>query len=102
MQYDHSLQISHSKSDRVKIHSSNILPNVLKESFQSYIEIAAAFEHTDNKLATDEQQANSRHTASFLDEIDNAPYLLRSMVTGTYAISFYGMIDTWTSMMMKR
>jgi len=74
------VDIKDSKSDRVKIHSSNILPNVLKESFQRLIEIAAAFEHTDNKLATDEQQANSRHTASFLDEIDNAPYLLRSMV----------------------
>lgn len=73
------VDVKDNKSDKVKIHCSNILPNVLKESFQRLIEIAAAFEHTDNKLATEEQIANSRHTASFLDEIDNAPYLLRSM-----------------------
>lgn len=63
-----------------KIKSEKILPNVLKDSFQRLIEIAASYEHAENPDATEEQKANSRHTQSFLDGIGNAPYLLRSMV----------------------
>jgi hypothetical protein len=57
----------------------NILPNVLKDSFHRLIEISAAYEHSENKDANQEQQANSRHTASFLSMINDAPYLLRGM-----------------------
>lgn len=57
----------------------NILPNVLKDSFQRLIEISAANEHAANKNANEEQQANSRDTSSFLESINNAPYLLRGM-----------------------
>lgn len=59
--------------------NKNILPNVLKDSFHRLVEIAAAYEHTPNKVATEEQKVNSRQTAEFLDSINNAPYLLRSM-----------------------
>ena len=63
-----------------KIKSKKILPNVLKDSFQRLIEIAASYEHAENPDATEEQKANSRHTQSFLESIGYAPYLLRSMV----------------------
>jgi hypothetical protein len=56
------------------------LPNVLKDSIQRLIEISAAYEHSENKVATEEQQKNSRQTSAFLEKIDNAPYLLRGMV----------------------
>lgn len=59
--------------------SENILPNVLKESFQRLIEISAVYEHTENKSANEEQQANSRHTPEFLELVGYAPYLLRGM-----------------------
>lgn len=58
----------------------NILPNVLKESFQRLIEISGANEHAINKVANQELQINSRQTSAFLDKIGNAPYLLRGMV----------------------
>lgn len=61
------------------ITSEKILPNVLKDSFKRLIEISAAYEHADNNMATKEQKKNSRHTSEFLANIDNAPYLLRSM-----------------------
>ena len=61
------------------IKSINILPNVLKDSFQRLIEISASYEHAVNKNATDEQLRNSRQTSVFLDSIGNAPYLLRGM-----------------------
>ena len=60
--------------------SMNILPNVLKDSFQRLIDIVGAYEHAENKGATEEQQKNSRQTSSFLEKIGNAPYLLRGMV----------------------
>jgi hypothetical protein len=69
------------KGDNIVVKSSkNILPNVLKDSFQRLIEISAANEHAVNKGANEEQQANSRQTSMFLDSINNAPYLLRGMV----------------------
>ena len=69
------------KGDNIIIKSTkNILPNVLKDSFQRLIEISAAYEHAENKGTNEEQQKNSRQTSSFLDNIDNAPYLLRGMV----------------------
>lgn len=69
------------KGENLIIQSSkNILPNVLKDSFQRLIEISAANEHAENKGANDEQQKNSRQTSSFLDKISYAPYLLRGMV----------------------
>ena len=69
------------KGDNIIIKSTkNILPNVLKDSFQRLIEISAAYEHAENKGTNEEQQKNSRQSSSFLDNIDNAPYLLRGMV----------------------
>ncbi len=69
------------KGENIIIKSSrNILPNVLKDSFQRLIEISAANEHAENKGANEEQQKNSRQTSAFLEKIDNAPYLLRGMV----------------------
>lgn len=69
------------KGENVIIKSTkNILPNVLKDSFQRLIEISAAYEHAENKGANEEQQKNSRQTSAFLDKINNAPYLLRGMV----------------------
>lgn len=65
--------------DKVSITSNNILPNVLKDSFQRLIEISAAYEHAENKSVSDEQKANSRHTEEFLNSIGNAPYLLRGL-----------------------
>lgn len=56
-----------------------ILPPVLKESFARLIEISASYEHAENKQANDEQKQNSRHTAEFLLDVNNAPYLLRGM-----------------------
>lgn len=67
------------QGEKVSITSKNILPNVLKDSFQRLIEISAAYEHAENKNVTDEQKANSRHTEKFLDSIGNAPYLLRGL-----------------------
>lgn len=64
----------------VLISSRNILPNVLKESFQRLIEITSAYEHAENTKESDEQYVNSRHTSEFLNSINNAPYLLRGMV----------------------
>lgn len=63
-----------------KITSDKILPNVLKDSFQRLVEIAASYEHAENTDATKEQKANSRQTQSFLASIGYAPYLLRGMV----------------------
>jgi hypothetical protein len=69
------------KGENIIIKSSrNILPNVLKDSFQRLIEISAANEHAENKGANEEQQKNSRQTSAFLAKIGNAPYLLRGMV----------------------
>ena len=69
------------KGENVIINSyRNILPNVLKDSIQRLIEISAAYEHSENKVATEEQQKNSRQTSAFLEKINNAPYLLRGMV----------------------
>lgn len=69
------------KGENIIIKSSrNILPNVLKDSFQRLIEISAANEHAENKGANEEQQKNSRQTSAFLEKIGNAPYLLRGMV----------------------
>ena len=69
------------KDENIIVKSSkNILPNVLKDSFQRLIEISAAYEHAENKGASEEQQKNSRQTSAFLDKIGNAPYLLRGMV----------------------
>ena len=69
------------KGEKVCIKSTkNILPNVLKDSFQRLIEISAANEHAENKGANEDQQKNSRQTSAFLEMIDNAPYLLRGMV----------------------
>ena len=69
------------KGENIIIKSSrNILPNVLKDSFQRLIEISAANGHADNKGANEEQQKNSRQTSAFLETIGNAPYLLRGMV----------------------
>lgn len=69
------------KGENVIINSyRNILPNVLKDSIQRLIEISAAYEHSENKVATEEQQKNSRQTSAFLEKIGNAPYLLRGMV----------------------
>ncbi len=65
---------------KVIVESQNILPNVLKDSFYRLIEIAAAYEHAENRDATEEQKTNSRHTEEFLANIGNAPYLLRGMV----------------------
>ena len=67
------------KDGNALITSENILPNVLKDSFQRLVEISAAYEHADNKASTEEQKANSRHTEEFLASIGNASYLLRSM-----------------------
>lgn len=67
------------KDESVSITSKNILPNVLKESFQRLIEISSAYEHAVNKNADEQQLANSRQTSVFLESIGNAPYLLRSM-----------------------
>ncbi len=67
------------KNIKVKSHV-NILPNVLKESFQRLIEITGAYEHAENKDASEEQLKNTRQTSAFLDKIGNAPYLLRGMV----------------------
>lgn len=67
------------KDENVSITSKNILPNVLKESFQRLIEISSAYEHAVNKNADEQQLANSRQTSVFLESIGNAPYLLRSM-----------------------
>ncbi len=62
----------------IKSHK-NILPNVLKDSIYRLVEISAAYEHATNKNATVEMLENSRLTSVFLDTINNAPYLLRSM-----------------------
>ena len=59
--------------------NKNILPNVLKDSIHRLVEIVGAYEHAINSDATDEMNVNSRHTSAFLDSINNAPYLLRSM-----------------------
>ena len=68
------------KGDDIIVKSSkNILPNVLKDSFQRLIEISAANEHAENKGANETQQNNSRQTSAFLDMIGNEPYLLRGM-----------------------
>lgn len=67
------------KEGKVKFTSNNILPNVLKDSFQRLVEISASHEHASNKVATEEQKANSRHTSEFLEYVGNAPYLLRGM-----------------------
>lgn len=66
--------------EKIAITSKNILPNVLKDSFQQLIEISAAYEHAANKNADEQQLANSRQTDTFLKSIGYAPYLLRSMV----------------------
>lgn len=67
-------------NDKKLIESTQcILPNVLKESIQRLIEISAAYEHTENKNVSEEQQQNSRHTSEFLESINYAPYLLRGM-----------------------
>lgn len=72
--------VDHGFKDTIIIKSNkNILPNVLKDSIQRLVEIAGAFEHAENKDASEEKQENSRHTSEFLDCIGNAPYLLRSM-----------------------
>lgn len=65
--------------NKILVTSTNILPNVLKNSFQHLIEIAASYEHAVNKNADEQQKKNSRQTAEFLDSIGNAPYLLQSM-----------------------
>lgn len=65
--------------DKILVTSTNILPNILKDSFQHLIEIAASYEHAVNKNADEQQKKNSRQTAEFLDSIGNAPYLLQSM-----------------------
>lgn len=65
--------------DENRIMSTNILPRVLKDSFQRLKEISAAGLHIVNKYADDEQKKNSRQTSEFLDSIGNAPYLLQSM-----------------------
>lgn len=61
------------------ITSHEILPKVLKNTFQNLIEIAAAYEHAPNKNVNKQQYDNSRHTDEFLDYVGNAPYLLRGM-----------------------
>lgn len=67
-------------SEKVVVSSKkNIIPNVLKDSFQNLIEIAAAYEHAGNKDMKEELKVNSRHTGEFLTSINNAPYLLRGM-----------------------
>lgn len=63
----------------IHFESTNILPNVLKDSFHRLIEIAASYEHIDNKNADEEQKKNSRQPPEFLDSIGNPPYLLQSM-----------------------
>lgn len=69
------------KGENIVVKSSkNILPNVLKDSFQRLIEISAANEHAENKGANEDQLKNSRQTSAFLAKIGNAPYLLRGMV----------------------
>lgn len=65
--------------DKILVTSTNILPNILKDSFQHLIEIAASYEHAVNKNADEQQKKNSRQTAEFLDSIGKAPYLLQSM-----------------------
>lgn len=65
--------------DKGRIESTNILPNILKDSFQRLIEISAAYEHTINKNADEQQKKNSRQTPNFLNSIGNSPYLLQSM-----------------------
>ena len=65
--------------DKIRIESTNILPNVLKDSFQRLKEISAAYEHTVNKNANEQQQKNSRQTPEFLESLGNPPYLLQSM-----------------------
>lgn len=64
---------------KILVKSTNILPNVLKDSFQRLKEISAAYEHIVNKHADEEQKKNSRQTSEFLDSIGNPPYLLQSM-----------------------
>lgn len=61
------------------ITSENILPNVLKDCFHRLIEISAAYEHAENKNASEEQRANTRQTSEFLATTKYAPYLLRGM-----------------------
>ena len=65
--------------DKIRIESTNILPNVLKDSFQRLKEISAAYEHTVNKNANEQQQKNSRQAPEFLESLGNPPYLLQSM-----------------------
>lgn len=59
--------------------SKNILPPVLRESFQRLIEISGSFVHAFFKDENKEQKTNSRQTSVFLESIWNAPYLLRGM-----------------------
>lgn len=65
--------------DKIRVKSINILPNVLKESFQRLKEISAAYEHVINKNADEQQHKNSRKTPEFLNSIGDSPYLLQSM-----------------------
>lgn len=71
--------VENSNGDVIIKSHKRILPNVLKDSIQRLVEIAAAYEHAPNRDANEEMQANSRQTSQFLDIIGNAPYLLRSM-----------------------
>ena len=85
------------KGDNIVVKSSkNILPNVLKDSFQRLIEISAANEHAVNKGANEEQQANSRQTSMFLDSTFFGEWLW-SCVT-----LFYGMPCILIIMMTKK
>lgn len=72
-------EITDKDGNPIVVSYKNIVPNVLKESIYRLIETAAAYEHAINHDATEEQKANSRQTADFLDSINNAPYLLRGM-----------------------
>lgn len=68
------------QGENVLVTSENILPNVLKDSFQRLIEITAAYVHANDKSVIDKQRAKNRHTEEFLASIGNAPYLLCGMV----------------------
>lgn len=73
------MEVRNPKTEKTVFTSTNILPRVLKESFQRLIEIASAKEHAENPNPTAQQEENTRHTEEFLQFIDQAPYLLASM-----------------------